>query len=223
MNVSLGGPRNGILHHHQHHHQQQQRHHLSLSDSLSDSLSSTCCCSFSSFKTTDRASFKQHQQLLFPSGGDVESNRGGRNNRNNNAFAVLNEELRRDVLIASVSNADHLSETLEQAHKIATETDDAGETILKSLSQQKNRLLSARAAATSMERDMESSERKLRRMGYEKCVQKWMWHVVALCFIGALGTFVYFKITNPDSHHKNGHRLSDYKILETDEDTGKFV
>ena len=145
------------------------------------------------------------------------------NNNNNNAFAVLNEELRRDVLIASVSNADHLSETLEQAHKIATETDDAGETILKSLSQQKNRLLSARAAATSMERDMESSERKLRRMGYEKCVQKWMWHVVALCFIGALGTFVYFKITNPDAHHKNGHRLSDYKILDEDEDTGKFV
>jgi len=167
--------------------------------------------------------------LLFPSGGDVESNRGGgrnnnnNNNNNNNAFAVLNEELRRDVLIASVSNADHLSETLEQAHKIATETDDAGETILKSLSQQKNRLLSARAAATSMERDMESSERKLRRMGYEKCVQKWMWHVVALCFIGALGTFVYFKITNPDAHHKNGHRLSDYKILDEDEDTGKFV
>ena len=166
--------------------------------------------------------------MLFPSGGDVESNRGGgrnnnNNNNNNNAFAVLNEELRRDVLIASVSNADHLSETLEQAHKIATETDDAGETILKSLSQQKNRLLSARAAATSMERDMESSERKLRRMGYEKCVQKWMWHVVALCFIGALGTFVYFKITNPDAHHKNGHRLSDYKILDEDEDTGKFV
>ena len=202
---------------------------LSLSPTLSlVSRSSTCCRSFSSFKLTDPSSFKQHQQLLFPSGGDVESNRGGgrnnnNNNNNNNAFAVLNEELRRDVLIASVSNADHLSETLEQAHRIATETDDAGETILKSLSQQKNRLLSARAAATSMERDMESSERKLRRMGYEKCVQKWMWHVVALCFIGALGTFVYFKITNPDAHHKNGHRLSDYKILDEDEDTGKFV
>ena len=52
------------------------------------------------------------------------------NNNNNNAFAVLNEELRRDVLIASVSNADHLSETLEQAHKIATKPTTPEETIL---------------------------------------------------------------------------------------------
>jgi len=222
MNVSLGGPRNGILHLFIIINNDNNNNNviISLSYSLTHSFFGLLC-SFPSFKLIDPSSFKQHQQLLFPSGGDVESRGGGRNN--NNAFAVLNEELRRDVLIASVSNADHLSETLEQAHKIATETDDAGETILKSLSQQKNRLLSARAAATSMERDMESSERKLRRMGYEKCVQKWMWHVVALCFIGALGTFVYFKITNPDAHHKNGHRLSDYKILDEDEDTGKFV
>ena len=146
---------------------------------------------------------------------DVES-RGGRN-----SFAVLNEELRRDALVNSVSNADNLSETLERAHKTASETDDAGETILKSLSQQKNRLLSARAAAASMERDMESSERKLRRMGYEKCIQRWMWHVVALCIVAALGTFAYFKIT-ADTHRKNGRHLSDYKIIDRDE-TGKFV
>ena len=41
MNVSLGGPRNGILHQQQ---QQQQRHHLSLSLTLS--LSSTCFARF---------------------------------------------------------------------------------------------------------------------------------------------------------------------------------
>ena len=149
---------------------------------------------------------------------DVES-RGGGGGRN--SFAVLNEELRRDALVNSVSNADTLSETLERAHTTASETDDAGETILKSLSQQKHRLLSARAAAASMERDMESSERKLRRMGYEKCIQRWMWHVVALCIVAALGTFAYFKIT-ADTHRKNGRHLSDYKIIDRDE-TGKFV
>ena len=148
---------------------------------------------------------------------DVESRGGG----GRNSFAVLNEELRRDALVNSVSNADNLSETLERAHKTASETDDAGETILKSLSQQKNRLLSTRAAAASMERDMESSERKLRRMGYEKCIQRWMWHVVALCIVAALGTFAYFKIT-ADTHRKNGRHLSDYKIIDRDE-TGKFV
>ena len=141
---------------------------------------------------------------------DVESRGGGGGGRN--SFAVLNEELRRDALVNSVSNADNLSETLERAHKTASETDDAGETILKSLSQQKNRLLSARAAAASMERDMESSERKLRRMGYEKCIHRWMWHVVALCIVAALGTFAYFKIT-ADTHRKNGRHLSDYKII----------
>ena len=151
---------------------------------------------------------------------DVES-RGGGGGGGRNSFAVLNEELRRDALVNSVSNADNLSETLERAHKTASETDDAGETILKSLSQQKNRLLSARAAAASMERDMESSERKLRRMGYEKCIQRWMWHVVALCIVAALGTFAYFKIT-ADTHRKNGRHLSDYKIIDRDE-TGKFV
>ena len=148
---------------------------------------------------------------------DVESRGGGRN-----SFAVLNEELRRDALVNSVSNADTLSETLERAHTTASETDDAGETILKSLSQQKHRLLSARAAAASMERDMESSERKLRRMGYEKCIQRWMWHVVALCVVAALGTFAYFKIT-ADAHRKNGRHLSDYKIIDRDDETGKFV
>ena len=150
---------------------------------------------------------------------DVESRGGGGGGRN--SFAVLNEELRRDALVNSVSNADNLSETLERAHKTASETDDAGETILKSLSQQKNRLLSARAAASSMERDMESSERKLRRMGYEKCIQRWMWHVVALCIVAALGTFAYFKIT-AETHRKNGRHLSDYKIIDRDE-TGTFV
>ena len=135
---------------------------------------------------------------------------------------MLNEELRRDALVNSVSNADTLSETLERAHTTASETDDAGETILKSLSQQKHRLLSARAAAASMERDMESSERKLRRMGYEKCIQRWMWHVVALCVVAALGTFAYFKIT-ADAHRKNGRHLSDYKIIDRDDETGKFV
>ncbi len=150
---------------------------------------------------------------------DVESRGGGGGGRN--SFAVLNEELRRDALVNSVSNADNLSETLERAHKTASETDDAGETILKSLSQQKNRLLSTRAAAASMERDMESSERKLRRMGYENCIQRWMWHVVALCIVAALGTFAYFKIT-ADTHRKNGRHLSDYKIIDRDE-TGKFV
>ena len=149
---------------------------------------------------------------------DVESRGGG----GRNSFAVLNEELRRDALVNSVSNADTLSETLERAHTTASETDDAGETILKSLSQQKHRLLSARAAAASMERDMESSERKLRRMGYEKCIQRWMWHVVALCVVAALGTFAYFKIT-ADAHRKNGRHLSDYKIIDRDDETGKFV
>ena len=42
-------------------------------------------------------------------------------------------------------------------------------------------------------------------------------------FYRRVGDVVYFKITNPDAHHKNGHRLSDYKILDEDEDTGKFV
>ena len=88
--------------------------------------------------------------------------------------------------------------------------------------EQKHRLLSARAAAASMERDMESSERKLRRMGYEKCIQRWMWHVVALCVVAALGTFAYFKIT-ADAHRKNGRHLSDYKIIDRDDETGKFV
>lgn len=166
-------------------------------------------------------SFKQ--QLLsrrdIESGTATTTTTGG---SGRNSFAVLNEELRRDALVTSVSNADRLSETLEQAHKIATETDDAGETILKSLSQQKNRLLSARAAAASMERDMESSERKLRRMSYEKCIQKWMWQIVLFCFVGALGSFVYFKVTST-KHHKNGRHLSDYKILDVDEKTGKFV
>ena len=202
----------------------------------------SCICSFarssSSFRrpfwsvvqTTDASlslslSHTRAQKLLKSKSSrgnfDVES-RGGGGGGGRNSFAVLNEELRRDALVNSVSNADTLSETLERAHTTASETDDAGETILKSLSQQKHRLLSARAAAASMERDMESSERKLRRMGYEKCIQRWMWHVVALCVVAALGTFAYFKIT-ADAHRKNGRHLSDYKIIDRDDETGKFV
>ena len=59
-------------------------------------------------------------------------------------------------------------------------------------------------------------------MSYEKCIQKWMWQIVLFCFVGALGSFVYFKVTST-KHHKNGRHLSDYKILDVDEKTGKFV
>ena len=125
-------------------------------------------------------------------------------------------------MVQSVSQADRLSDTLERAHKLASESDDAGEAILKSLNGQRNRLLSASAAANSMERDIESSERKLRRMGYEKCIQKWMWHIVALCFVSAIGTLFYWKVTSSGAdHEKNGRHLSDYKILDVDDD-GNF-
>ena len=93
-------------------------------------------------------------------GTDVRSRGGGGGGGGGgrNSFGGARRRLRRDALVNSVSNADTLSETLERAHTTASETDDAGETILKSLSQQKHRLLSARAARRGMERDMESSE-----------------------------------------------------------------
>ena len=107
---------------------------------------------------------------------------------------MLNEELRRDALINSVSNADTLSETLERAHTTASETDDAGETILKSLSS-KNRLLSPlpppfHGTGHGKFRE-ETPEDGIRKVHTEVDVA----HGRALCVVAALGTFAYFKIT----------------------------
>jgi len=93
-----------------------------------------------------------------------------------------------------VQRGDDATERLDASVSMAQRTDDIGDDILESLQEQREKILSARCSAESMEGDMDISERKMTQMACEKCIQRWVLWVIAALFVTGLLFFLYWKI-----------------------------
>ena len=91
----------------------------------------------------------------------------------------------RNDLIKGVQRGDDATERLDASVSMAQRTDDIGDDILESLQEQREKILSARCSAESMEGDMDISERKMTQMACEKCIQRWVLWVIAALFVGS--------------------------------------
>lgn len=110
------------------------------------------------------------------------------------------ERERRKAALDGVERGDATSERLEQSARAAGESAETGEEILRNLQEQRDKILSARASAGHMERDMDRSERKMYQLGCEKCMQRWAFCVLVLLVLGGLSFFLYWKL----QHQKDG-------------------
>lgn len=105
------------------------------------------------------------------------------------------------------------TERLNSAHQMASSTADVGDQILKSLHDQREKIVSARVAAEGMEGDMDTSERKMRRMECEKCVQRWILWVIAGMFVIGLLFFLYWKMAIEPEKQRNCERDQDGRCV----------
>ena len=93
-----------------------------------------------------------------------------------------------------MQRGDDATERLDASVSMAQRTDEIGDDILQSLQEQREKILSARCSAESMEGDMDISERKMTQMACEKCIQRWVLWVIAALFVTGLLFFLYWKI-----------------------------
>lgn len=117
------------------------------------------------------------------------------------------ERERRRAAMDGVERASENAERLERTSRTARESATTGENILTSLREQRDKILSARASAGHMERDMDKSERRMTQLGCEKCVQRWAFCVLVTLVLGGLGVFLWWKLhrgndARDDEHHK---------------------
>lgn len=105
------------------------------------------------------------------------------------------------------------TQRLNSAHQMASSTADVGDQILKSLHDQREKIVSARVAAEGMEGDMDTSERKMRRMECEKCVQRWILWVIAGMFVIGLLFFLYWKMAIEPEKQRNCERDQDGRCV----------
>lgn len=105
----------------------------------------------------------------------------------------VSKSQRRD-LIRGVKRGDDASERLDAAMSMASRTDEVGDAILQSLQEQRDKILSARVSAETMEDDMSISERRMTRMACEKCIQKWVLWVIFAAVLAGLIVFAYYKL-----------------------------
>jgi len=106
---------------------------------------------------------------------------------------TVSKNQRRD-LMKGVQRGDDATERLDAAVTMATRTDEVGDAILQNLQEQREKIVSARVSAETMEDDMNTSERKMTRMACEKCIQKWVLWVIAACVLFGLILFAYYKL-----------------------------
>ena len=97
-------------------------------------------------------------------------------------------------MIRGVKRGDDASERLDAAVSMASRTDEVGDAILQSLQEQRDKILSARVSAETMEDDMSISERRMTRMACEKCIQKWVLWVIFAAVLAGLIVFAYYKL-----------------------------
>ncbi len=105
------------------------------------------------------------------------------------------------------------TQRLNSAHQMASSTADVGDQILKSLHDQREKIVSARVAAEGMEGDMDTSETKMRRMACEKCVQRWILWVIAGMFVIGLLFFLYWKMAIEPEKQRNCERDQDGRCV----------
>jgi len=110
---------------------------------------------------------------------------------------------RRD-LIKGVKRGDDASERLDAAVSMASQTDEVGDAILQNLQEQREKILSARVSAETMEEDMNISERRMTRMACEKCIQKWVLWVILAAVLAGLVVFAYYKLEIEPSRRTPG-------------------
>ena len=110
---------------------------------------------------------------------------------------------RRD-LIKGVKRGDDASERLDAAVSMASQTDEVGDAILQNLQEQREKILSARVSAETMEEDMNISERRMTRMAFEKCIQKWVLWVILAAVLAGLVVFAYYKLEIEPSRRTPG-------------------
>lgn len=115
----------------------------------------------------------------------------------------------RKSLVKGVAKGEQNTQRLNSAHQMASNTADVGDEILKSLHNQREKIVSARVAAEGMEGDMDTSERKMRRMECEKCVQRWILWVIAGMFVIGLCFFLYWKMAIEPEKQRNCQRDQD--------------
>ena len=115
----------------------------------------------------------------------------------------VSKSQRRD-LIQGVKRGDDASERLDAAVSMASRTDEVGDAILQNLQEQREKIMSARVSAETMEEDMNISERRMTRMACEKCIQKWVLWVILAAVLAGLVVFAYYKLEIEPSRRTPG-------------------
>jgi hypothetical protein len=87
---------------------------------------------------------------------------------------------------------------------MASRTDEVGDAILQNLQEQREKIMSARVSAETMEEDMNISERRMTRMAFEKCIQKWVLWVILAAVLAGLVVFAYYKLEIEPSRRTPG-------------------
>jgi len=110
--------------------------------------------------------------------------------------ANAKEDERRQRAMSQAERAEGGRERLAQSARAASASADAGEEILRELHDQRDKILSARASAGHMERDMDRSERKMYQLGCEKCMQRWAFCALVTLVLGGLSFFLWWRLSH---------------------------
>ena len=119
------------------------------------------------------------------------------------------ERARRKAAMDGVERSSVNEERLEQTARTAQESAETGENILSKLHDQREKILSARASAGYMERDMDKSAKRMTQLGCEKCMQRWAFCVLVVLVLGGLSFFLWWKLQHRDEERRRQEREGD--------------
>ena len=119
------------------------------------------------------------------------------------------ERARRKAAMDGVERSSVNEERLEQTARTAQESAETGENILSKLHDQREKILSARASAGHMERDMDKSAKRMTQLGCEKCMQRWAVCVLVVLVLGGLSFFLWWKLQHRDEERRRQEREGD--------------
>ena len=119
------------------------------------------------------------------------------------------ERARRKAAMDGVERSSVNEERLVQTARTAQESAETGENILSKLHDQREKILSARASAGHMERDMDKSEKRMTQLGCEKCMQRWAFCVLVVLVLGGLSFFLWWKLQHRDEERRRQEREGD--------------
>lgn len=120
--------------------------------------------------------------------------------------ALLGNETEREQRKAALTGVERSAATgerLERTQRTALESAATGEEILNKLHDQREKILSARASAGHMERDMDKSERRMTQLSCEKCVQRWAFCFLVTLVLGGLSFFLWWKLQHRDEEDRH--------------------